>query len=294
MKRFLFISAFFHMSLLVLLFSWEVPLASRVLPRNIIEVFLFEGVVKEKLEEKNLPKVNPAPPKVREKINLQKISRVALTNSEENKKNQIQEKTEAKQFEDKEEKKPVAENASSEERALRTNGEDPLRAQAKFAAQMAEGGEGKELASPEAIPQISAGRGDLGAVFLASIGAGPEREGIQPGEGEKGPGPAKEKGPAPSSRIQTSPQDGDSILSEILSRIEGAKQYPKSARRMHMEGKATVRFKIKADGKVDSVELVESSGSEILDQASLETVRRAVPLPFKEGWLKVGIVFKIH
>jgi protein TonB len=158
---------------------------------------------------------------------------------------------------------------------------------------MVEGGERKELASPEAIPQISTARGNPGAIFLASIGTGPEREGIQTGKGEKDPGPAKEKGLAPSSRIQSSSQEGDSILSEILSRIEGAKRYPKAARRMHMEGKATVRFKIKADGKVDSVELVESSGSEILDQASLETVRRAVPLPFKEGWLKVGIVFKI-
>jgi len=41
------------------------------------------------------------------------------------------------------------------------------------------------------------------------------------------------------------------------------------------------------------VELLESSGSEILDQASLETVQRAVPFPYKEGWLKVVIVFKI-
>jgi TonB family protein len=294
MKRFLFISAFFHMSLLVLLFSWEVPLASRALPRNIIEVFLVESVGEEKSEEKNLPKVEPAPPKVREKKTLNVTSRVTLTNSEENKKKQIREKTETNQVEAKEERKTVEEKGPPEERVLRTTGEDPLLAQAKFAAQMVEGGERKELASPEAIPQISTARGNPGAIFLASIGTGPEREGIQTGKGEKGPGPAKEKGPAPSSRIQTSPQEGDSILSEILSRIEGAKQYPKAARRMHMEGKATVRFKIKADGKVDSVELMESSGSDILDQASLETVRRAVPLPFKEGWLKVGIVFKIH
>jgi len=39
--------------------------------------------------------------------------------------------------------------------------------------------------------------------------------------------------------------------------------------------------------------VVGSSGSDILDQASLETVQRAVPLPYKEGWLRVVIVFKI-
>jgi TonB family protein len=62
---------------------------------------------------------------------------------------------------------------------------------------------------------------------------------------------------------------------------------------MGIEGKATLRFQIKPNGKVDSVEVVESSGSEILDEASRETVQRAAPLPFKEGWLKVVIVFKI-
>ena len=183
------------MSLLVLLFSWEVPLASRVLPKNIIEVFLVEGVVKEKLEEKNLPKVNPAPPKVREKINLQKISRVALTNSEENKKNQIQEKTEAKQFEDKEEKKPVAENASSEERALRTNGEDPLRAQAKFAAQMAEGGRERNWPAPKRFLKFLRGEEISGRSFWLQSERGRKGRESNQGKGRRAPVRPKKKGP---------------------------------------------------------------------------------------------------
>jgi protein TonB len=78
-----------------------------------------------------------------------------------------------------------------------------------------------------------------------------------------------------------------------MGRIERAKRYPKVARRMGIEGKTTVRFKLKPNGKVDSAEILGSSGSDILDQASLETIQRATPLPYKEGWLKVIIIFKI-
>ena len=75
--------------------------------------------------------------------------------------------------------------------------------------------------------------------------------------------------------------------------IEEAKRYPRAARRMGIEGKTVVRFKLKPGGQVEAVEVAESSGSDILDKASVETVREAAPLPYKEGWLKVGIVFKI-
>jgi len=95
------------------------------------------------------------------------------------------------------------------------------------------------------------------------------------------------------SRTESSSSEGDSILAKIVGKIEAAKRYPRTARRMGIQGTATVRFKLKPDGQLEKIELLESSGSKILDDASLETVREAAPLPYKEGWLKVGIVFKI-
>ena len=62
---------------------------------------------------------------------------------------------------------------------------------------------------------------------------------------------------------------------------------------MGIEGTAVVRFRLRPEGRVEAVEIVDSSGSEILDKASLETVHAAAPFPYKAGWLKVGIVFKI-
>ncbi len=93
--------------------------------------------------------------------------------------------------------------------------------------------------------------------------------------------------------VGTSSGEADATLLLIMRKIEAAKRYPKVARAMGIEGTAVVRFRLEPSGQVERVEVVRSSGSEILDRASLETVRDAAPLPYKEGWLKVGIVFKI-
>ncbi len=94
-------------------------------------------------------------------------------------------------------------------------------------------------------------------------------------------------------KVGGSSKEIDSNLSLIIRKIEAAKDYPGVVRKMGIEGTAIVRFKLKPNGQVEALEIMESSGSEILDLASLETVRDASPMPYKEGWLKVGIGFKI-
>ena len=127
-----------------------------------------------------------------------------------------------------------------------------------------------------------------------SLNPGPGKEGIASGGGEKqarvlgGEGGNSERKPTGSALSAVDP-----VLLQIMRRIETAKRYPRVARRMGIEGKTVVRFKLKPGGQVEAVEVAESSGSDILDKASVETVREAAPLPYKEGWLKVGIVFKI-
>jgi protein TonB len=112
--------------------------------------------------------------------------------------------------------------------------------------------------------------------------------------GGKGSSPGgREGGPARLSAIPKSGGEGDPVIGEIMRRIEAAKRYPRMARKMGIEGRAAVRFKLAPNGKVEAAELLETSGSDVLDQASLETVHRAAPLPYKEGWLRVVIVFRI-
>jgi TonB family protein len=195
----------------------------------------------------------------------------------------------------KEEKLKEEEEVPSENKTLRSRVEQPLVAQAKIMPQPQEGG------NPEALEAFIEGmRGSRakegsGSTFLTAAGSGPGVEGIGPGGGSWAPEQGKGGGsPGQMANIQHS-SDGalDPILSSILRKLEAAKRYPRMARKMGIEGTAVVRFKLEPEGRVEAVEVVDSSGSEILDKASLETVRAAAPFPYKEGWLKVGIVFKI-
>jgi protein TonB len=55
--------------------------------------------------------------------------------------------------------------------------------------------------------------------------------------------------------------------------------YPNMAREMGWEGKVTVSFIIREDGSVEKVRVVQSSGFEILDKNTLDTIRKAGPFP---------------
>lgn len=86
-------------------------------------------------------------------------------------------------------------------------------------------------------------------------------------------------------------------LSDLIKRHE---RYPDRARRQHWEGTVVVALSLSADGKVTNISVVESSGREILDEAALEMVRRASPLPRapeglrgKERSVRVPIAFKL-
>lgn len=87
-------------------------------------------------------------------------------------------------------------------------------------------------------------------------------------------------------------------LSDLIRRHE---KYPDRARRQGWEGTAVVGLALSADGKVMDISILESSGRDILDDAALNMVRRASPLPRapeglrgKERLVRVPIVFKLH
>ncbi len=76
--------------------------------------------------------------------------------------------------------------------------------------------------------------------------------------------------------------------------------YPLSARRRGIEGRVLVRAEVLADGSCNRVELKKTSGSELLDQAALEAVRKWHFVPAKKGaqaitaWVEVPITFKLE
>jgi protein TonB len=78
-----------------------------------------------------------------------------------------------------------------------------------------------------------------------------------------------------------------------------APQYPKAALRMGMQGRVVLRVRVLASGHVGEVEIKQSSGKELLDEAALTAVRGWTFAPAKRGntpidaWSQVPIDFKL-
>lgn len=83
-------------------------------------------------------------------------------------------------------------------------------------------------------------------------------------------------------------------LQLLRRRIEGAKQYPLQARRLGMEGTVEVEFRIAWDGSAEAVTVVKSSGYPLLDEASVDAIKRAAPLPVVHGRIRVPISYRLR
>ena len=65
----------------------------------------------------------------------------------------------------------------------------------------------------------------------------------------------------------------------IKQMIEEAREYPLIARQQKIEGIVNIRFLLNADGTVKSIEILNSSGRDILDTAAVRTIQKAAPFP---------------
>lgn len=66
---------------------------------------------------------------------------------------------------------------------------------------------------------------------------------------------------------------------QVTRKLRRALRYPREAGRQRLRGEVAVSFVVSRDGNAGSIRVVKSSGSPILDNAALETVRRAAPFP---------------
>lgn len=71
----------------------------------------------------------------------------------------------------------------------------------------------------------------------------------------------------------------DSYLGTIRRWLERHKRYPDAARANGEEGIVKVRFRLRSTGHVRALGVVVTSGSWILDQEALATIRRSAPFP---------------
>lgn len=86
----------------------------------------------------------------------------------------------------------------------------------------------------------------------------------------------------------------------VRKKIEEKRRYPPWARRNGWQGKVVLNFVIRSDGYLNGVEVVESSGYQLLDESAKEAIQRATPfppLPMKEKKslkLRIPIIFKLE
>jgi TonB family protein len=79
----------------------------------------------------------------------------------------------------------------------------------------------------------------------------------------------------------------------LAAAIERTKNYPRLARERGIEGVVRLRFRLTSSGTVEKIEVVHSSGSEILDNASIGAVYRAAPLPYVSGWVDMPMKYEL-
>ncbi|MBE0485623.1 energy transducer TonB [Marinobacter sp.] len=68
-------------------------------------------------------------------------------------------------------------------------------------------------------------------------------------------------------------------LQDLLGHLNRYKRYPDSARRMRREGVVTVTFTVSEGGRVNGVQITDSSGFRPLDDEVRQMLARAAPLP---------------
>jgi protein TonB len=60
-----------------------------------------------------------------------------------------------------------------------------------------------------------------------------------------------------------------------------------------MQGTVELRFRVGADGSAEALEIVRSSGHRELDEASLQTIRRAGPYPAVAGRVRIPLSYRL-
>ena len=99
----------------------------------------------------------------------------------------------------------------------------------------------------------------------------------------------------PTKATPTTKADYGWLMRALMGRVEQLKNYPHLARLNRWEGKVVLRAVIRNDGQVLAIDVQESSGRSILDDAAIETLRNASPLKLEHplGKPQVAILMPI-
>jgi periplasmic protein TonB len=79
-----------------------------------------------------------------------------------------------------------------------------------------------------------------------------------------------------------------SYFTKIKQLIESQWEYPELALRYGLQGRLSLEFTIGANGQLERLRLVRSSGSQLLDDEALRAIKAAAPFPPIPAWIKLN------
>jgi protein TonB len=83
------------------------------------------------------------------------------------------------------------------------------------------------------------------------------------------------------------------LAESLWHRVHELKRYPHEARVKRMEGRVVLRVVINDEGHLKALDVVESSGHEVLDRDALEIIRQACPLKLKHPLGRPQVVVQV-
>lgn len=124
-------------------------------------------------------------------------------------------------------------------------------------------------------PALPPSEGRRRVAELLPVAASVTRTSTSTGDAIEAKAPGEAEGP----RAVASASDSSEYQRRLYQAVAAGSRYPPEARRLSLSGVTRLAFKIDRPGKVLESWIQESSGSELLDNAALEALERAQPLP---------------
>jgi TonB family protein len=79
-----------------------------------------------------------------------------------------------------------------------------------------------------------------------------------------------------------------SYFNKIKQSIELQWEYPEVALRYGLQGRLSLEFAIAANGQLERLRILRSSGSQVLDDEALRAIKAAAPFPPIPPWIKAN------
>lgn len=83
------------------------------------------------------------------------------------------------------------------------------------------------------------------------------------------------------------------VVSILIEEFNQYFTYPKFAKRRNWQGKVLLSLRITSSGKIKNIQIDDSSGYNILDQAAINSMRKVGKLPQTASWLENDIELEI-